>query len=1082
MNTDVTMMTTVEIRIDALQARIDQHDVGEPAATNDAQYHQLKRELTKLEAVEEAVQIVYSYFPPSLTAEQELALARGLAGMLRAAGVHKDDAHTIIREAFARARAEQPDVCARTVDETWALPVEAAQTVFGRVSEIMEDPTDAQEMATLFSQVSQATASCTSNGSNGAQSAATMPQPSTAAKPETDARLIWLERGRAWVRSVGVERAIEALRASVVPWNGQFTFTSWRNVKKTYGGTTERNGEGVIENGTLRDYAIRQGGYSLKVIAKGEGMCVAHGTSRHLGGTDEECLTHTGLLLDQDDDADGTGCIRLQQIFDEIGIAYAGQRRPERGNFHAELPLAQALVVGDDHLAFKSVYRRQLCWVLGVLSEIVYPGGEGKKRFDPKTDRLLQQVYWCSKRTEMEDEPQGFFGTVENKALDWHAFLTATQYPTATAEAEIAGARSRGGTGAEEIKDRPPIEISDKELQSRVKRATKYIGKMPPAISGEDGSGAAWAVALTLVKGFDLPTEVAFDVFMREYNPVCAPPWSEQEARRKIDDAETSQAEWGYLLKEKQAPSAPTAPTTGSSATATVEITTEEGTVNDKIIAALAPRTKLFDYGGALAHVIAADPATDEDADVITRAEGSPKIKIATYASLREEITRHVNLERFDKKEKKMASKHPMEWMMGAILARGYYPGFKQLVAVTDSPVLLPDGTLLTKQGFDATSGILYVPPPGTQIPPIPDEPTVEQAKVALKKLREVVKKFPFKTEAHKDAWVAGVLTPLARPAISGQVPMFLMDASTRGSGKTLLVKIIEAILSGRDRAIMSPTDDEAEWRKRITTCVAAGDTRVCIDNITKPFGGEAIDSALTTPRWQDRLLATNVRIDLPMLIVFYATGNNVQIIGDLVRRLVHVRLESEEEHPEERAFPDDIVDETKRNRGELLGQALTILRGYCAAGRPDQKLVPWGNPFDQWSKIVQNAIHWAGGCDIGLTRKGLREESDREGELLGDLLAGLLEIAPKLGSVFTASKLMIELTRSMAVEHQRLRAALGELVRTQPSKLPEPAQVGSLFRRHRNRVVNGMAIVRGSSDHGGSATWSVKISSAPKP
>jgi hypothetical protein len=42
----------------------------------------------------------------------------------------------------------------------------------------------------------------------------------------------------------------------------------------------------------------------------------------------------------------------------------------------------------------------------------------------------------------------------------------------------------------------------------------------------------------------------------------------------------------------------------------------------------------------------------------------------------------------------------------------------------------------------------------------------------------------PFKTEALRAAWLAGVLTPIARFAFRVPAPLFLMDANVRGAGK----------------------------------------------------------------------------------------------------------------------------------------------------------------------------------------------------------------------------------------------------------------------------------------------------------
>jgi hypothetical protein len=50
-------------------------------------------------------------------------------------------------------------------------------------------------------------------------------------------------------------------------------------------------------------------------------------------------------------------------------------------------------------------------------------------------------------------------------------------------------------------------------------------------------------------------------------------------------------------------------------------------------------------------------------------------------------------------------------------------------------------------------------------------------------------------------AWIASLLSPLARPAIEGPVPLFPTDSNTRGSGKSKLCDLTSIAVTGRDMA-----------------------------------------------------------------------------------------------------------------------------------------------------------------------------------------------------------------------------------------------------------------------------------------
>jgi hypothetical protein len=81
---------------------------------------------------------------------------------------------------------------------------------------------------------------------------------------------------------------------------------------------------------------------------------------------------------------------------------------------------------------------------------------------------------------------------------------------------------------------------------------------------------------------------------------------------------------------------------------------------------------------------------------------------------------------------------------------------------------------------------------------------------------------------------------------------------------------------------------------------------------------------------------------------MFFATGNNLRIAGDMTRRVLLCSIDSGEERPELRAFTFNPLQMAKDNRPKYLAAALTILRAYIVAGKP-VKLRPLAS-FEQWS------------------------------------------------------------------------------------------------------------------------------------
>jgi hypothetical protein len=236
---------------------------------------------------------------------------------------------------------------------------------------------------------------------------------------------------------------------------------------------------------------------------------------------------------------------------------------------------------------------------------------------------------------------------------------------------------------------------------------------------------------------------------------------------------------------------------------------------------------------------------------------------------------------------------------------------------------------------------------------------------------------------------------------------LFLVDANVCGSGKGLLLDCICSITTGKRFAVATYPDDQDELRKRITSLAIAGERLVLFDNLEGRFGNAVLDAALTATSWEDRLLGVNRIVRAPLLMIWFATGNNVAVHADSTRRICHVRLESPHENPElRRDFKNpELLRHLRVRRLESLVAALTILRAYCVAGKPSQNLSAWGS-FQGWSDVVRSAVVWTGLPVPGETRMQLRDRSDVTAEYMGVLIASLEQLDPDRSGL-TASEII---------------------------------------------------------------------------
>jgi putative DNA primase/helicase len=389
---------------------------------------------------------------------------------------------------------------------------------------------------------------------------------------------------------------------------------------------------------------------------------------------------------------------------------------------------------------------------------------------------------------------------------------------------------------------------------------------------------------------------------------------------------------------------------------------------------------------------------------------------------------------------------------------------------------------VLDRPGYDPATGLIYEP--SADFPPLPAAPTLEDARRAVDVLYDLIADFPFLDACHRAVWLAAFLTVLGRPAVEGPTPLFLFDATTAGSGKTLLVKLIAMIATGREPAVSGLSDNNEETRKNITAIALAGERLVLLDNASEGFGCKALDAALTATVWRDRILGHSKRTgDMPLTTVWTATGNNVKLRGDTHRRVIPSRLESDRERPEERSdfkYPD-LLGHVRLHRPELVVAGLTVLLAHLEAGRPKADLKHFGT-YESWSDTIRQAVYWATGHDPWAARGTIAPESRDEADTLASILAAWRRLPGgdrKPGLTALQGLDCLKGYSGNSNPHQQLRQALMEWA-DKGDVLPSTRQIGNRFRTARGRVVAGMRL-RSAEDKDHARTWFVEAVSGPQ-
>ncbi|MEU8663346.1 hypothetical protein [Actinoplanes philippinensis] len=241
----------------------------------------------------------------------------------------------------------------------------------------------------------------------------------------------------------------------------------------------------------------------------------------------------------------------------------------------------------------------------------------------------------------------------------------------------------------------------------------------------------------------------------------------------------------------------------------------------------------------------------------------------------------------------------PSREVLASVLVGKTWPGVPTLRGIIGAPVLRRDGTLLQTPGYDPATGLYLASK--VDLPPVPEAPTSEQVAAARTFLLDrFLRDFPWAGPADKANYVALLVTPILRHFTRSLTPFGLIDATMPSSGKTILTAG-PGMLYGQK--VLTWPDDDGELKKSITAVFTEQVGVVIWDNLTE---GTVIDSAvlaqlITSREWSDRQLGASRNIGSINDRLWMATGNNLQVGGDMASRTVRVHLDPNMPHPESR-------------------------------------------------------------------------------------------------------------------------------------------------------------------------------------
>lgn len=405
----------------------------------------------------------------------------------------------------------------------------------------------------------------------------------------------------------------------------------------------------------------------------------------------------------------------------------------------------------------------------------------------------------------------------------------------------------------------------------------------------------------------------------------------------------------------------------------------------------------------------------------------------------------------------------PMQ-VIRAILAMGTARRLKPLKAVITAPTITAGDHVLSRGGYDEKTELYLAM--DDMPPPVP--PMVEQfeAPAALADLMRPFDTFPFASALDRSVCLAAVLTSIIRPVVS-TAPAIAFDAPKQGTGKTYLAECIGALGTGEKPAALPPVDNRSddEVRKRLFSELLRGSRSVLWDNIMGVFDSGSLAAFLTAETFADRVLGKSETRDLPNRALFLMTGNNLQLAGELPRRVLICRLDSGLENPTMRRFTTSPLNYIIANRQQLVRAGLTLIRSYLQSDT--HQLLGGASPdklasYDEWDTLARQVVAWVATFDDQYTdpKKSIDDgiSKDPDQEMLYSLLH---ELQVCFGDRwFTAKDVLDAMTGAdFTVGRRDLADAVRDITGTNSNQIPTSRSMGRVLTFRRDRIANGLKL-----------------------
>lgn len=278
----------------------------------------------------------------------------------------------------------------------------------------------------------------------------------------------------------------------------------------------------------------------------------------------------------------------------------------------------------------------------------------------------------------------------------------------------------------------------------------------------------------------------------------------------------------------------------------------------------------------------------------------------------------------------------------------------REVNQVVKSPFFTSSGEFITEPGYNKDSK--------TYLIQCPDLEHMGDVRECLDFLNNIICDFPFQSDAERANFLGTWLTPLVRAMIAGPVPMTVIEANKRGTGKTKLAQIIQKTYGLHPEVGDLPKEEE-NMEKLMLSIIIEGRPIHLFDNVKHSVNSACLDRILTTGYYSGRLLGKSKNLHCMVLQLFIMTSNNTRLSEDMSRRFARVRLRTNLRNPERRSDIQqvDILNWVGDNRGKIISALAGLVNHWIAEGSPVPDSLPRMGSFESWRNVVGAILNCAG-------------------------------------------------------------------------------------------------------------------------